>query len=84
MYVENPTQWGAKHICQECAAKYYDLNRTPIVCPKCRTEFIEPPKAKSSSSSARGASWRSRQAATDSGAQRLDPRTGRQPFSFRR
>ena len=28
---------GAKHTCQNCGAKYYDLNRTPIVCPRCGT-----------------------------------------------
>ena len=32
-------EWGAKHTCQSCGAKYYDLNRTPVVCPKCNTEF---------------------------------------------
>ena len=31
--------WGAKHLCQDCGAKYYDLNRSPIVCPKCGTAF---------------------------------------------
>ncbi|MDH3473599.1 MAG: TIGR02300 family protein [Rhodospirillales bacterium] len=31
--------WGTKHSCQNCGAKYYDLNRSPIVCPKCGTEF---------------------------------------------
>jgi uncharacterized protein (TIGR02300 family) len=30
---------GTKRICQSCAAKYYDLNRTPILCPKCEAEF---------------------------------------------
>jgi uncharacterized protein (TIGR02300 family) len=26
---------GTKRICPNCGAKYYDLNRDPIVCPKC-------------------------------------------------
>lgn len=26
---------GSKRKCQACGAPYYDLNRTPIVCPKC-------------------------------------------------
>ena len=34
----NP-EWGTKRICQSCSAKFYDLNRDPIVCPKCQTEF---------------------------------------------
>ena len=32
-------EWGSKRICQNCAAKYYDLGRSPIVCPKCDTVF---------------------------------------------
>jgi uncharacterized protein (TIGR02300 family) len=38
MSVANP-EWGGKHTCQHCGAKYYDLNRSPIVCPKCGTQF---------------------------------------------
>lgn len=34
----NP-DWGTKHTCQSCGAKYYDLNRNPVVCPKCGTAF---------------------------------------------
>ena len=29
---------GKKHVCQSCGAPYFDLNRTPPVCPKCGTE----------------------------------------------
>ncbi|MGJ0508259.1 MAG: TIGR02300 family protein [Methylocystis sp.] len=32
-------QLGAKRQCQSCATKFYDLNREPIVCPKCGTIF---------------------------------------------
>jgi uncharacterized protein (TIGR02300 family) len=32
---------GAKHVCPNCGAKYYDLNRSPITCPKCGTTFEE-------------------------------------------
>ncbi len=32
-------EWGSKRICQSCATKYYDLGRSPIVCPKCDTVF---------------------------------------------
>ncbi len=28
-------EWGVKRTCQSCAARFYDLKRTPIVCPKC-------------------------------------------------
>jgi len=30
---------GAKQICPSCAAKFYDLQRRPAVCPKCATAF---------------------------------------------
>lgn len=30
---------GTKRICSDCNAKYYDLNRDPITCPKCGTIF---------------------------------------------
>ena len=30
---------GMKRQCQNCAAKFFDLNRNPIVCPKCDTVF---------------------------------------------
>jgi uncharacterized protein (TIGR02300 family) len=36
--VINP-EWGTKRICQSCHAKFYDLNREPVLCPKCQTEF---------------------------------------------
>ncbi|MGE0660792.1 MAG: TIGR02300 family protein [Reyranellaceae bacterium] len=28
-------EWGVKRTCQSCAVRFYDLKRTPIVCPKC-------------------------------------------------
>ena len=30
---------GAKRQCQNCGAKFFDLNKNPIVCPKCGTIF---------------------------------------------
>jgi uncharacterized protein (TIGR02300 family) len=30
---------GAKQICPNCQAKFYDLNRRPATCPKCGTAF---------------------------------------------
>ncbi len=32
-------EWGLKRTCQACGARFYDLMRTPAVCPKCQTEF---------------------------------------------
>jgi uncharacterized protein (TIGR02300 family) len=30
---------GTKRLCASCGAKYYDLNKAPITCPKCGTVF---------------------------------------------
>ena len=30
---------GTKHQCQNCGAKFFDMNKDPIVCPKCGTVF---------------------------------------------
>ena len=34
----NP-EWGKKRICPACNTKYYDFNKSPIICPSCGTEF---------------------------------------------
>ena len=34
----NP-ELGAKQICPNCQAKFYDLGRRPATCPKCATVF---------------------------------------------
>ncbi|MCW6509520.1 TIGR02300 family protein [Lichenifustis flavocetrariae] len=34
---------GAKRQCQNCGTKFFDLNRDPIVCPKCATVFQAAP-----------------------------------------
>ncbi len=28
-------EWGAKHSCDDCGVKFYDLHRNPIACPGC-------------------------------------------------
>ena len=49
-------EWGSKRDCASCGARFYDLKRTPIVCPKCDTLWSEPkPKAPSASAAARAA-----------------------------
>jgi len=30
---------GTKRLCGSCGAKFYDLNKDPITCPKCGTVF---------------------------------------------
>ncbi len=34
-------EWGKKVVCLNCEAKFYDLNRKPVICPKCGTEYLE-------------------------------------------
>ncbi len=53
-----------KRQCQNCGAKFFDLNRSPIVCPKCGTTYqITAPTARA----ARAAN-REEEADTDSEA----------------
>jgi len=44
---------GLKRICTACSARFYDMNKRPIICPSCGEEFtgevkIKTRKAKSS------------------------------------
>ncbi|MEX2644027.1 MAG: TIGR02300 family protein [Acetobacterales bacterium] len=32
-------EWGTKRACQSCGARFYDMQRQPIVCPKCGEAF---------------------------------------------
>ena len=32
-------EWGIKRICSSCNTKYYDFNKSPIICPVCGAEF---------------------------------------------
>jgi uncharacterized protein (TIGR02300 family) len=34
---------GNKHQCQNCGARFFDLNKNPITCPKCGTIFQAAP-----------------------------------------
>jgi uncharacterized protein (TIGR02300 family) len=33
---------GGKRQCQNCGTKFFDLNRDPILCPKCGATFMPP------------------------------------------
>ena len=37
------TDLGTKRLCGNCGAKFYDLSKTPILCPKCETVFVVAP-----------------------------------------
>lgn len=47
-------EWGQKRTCQSCGCRFYDLTRTPVVCPKCgaAVETDLPFKVRRSSSAA--------------------------------
>ncbi|MBY0500825.1 MAG: TIGR02300 family protein [Alphaproteobacteria bacterium] len=32
-------EWGTKRACPNCNARFYDLRRQPITCPKCASVF---------------------------------------------
>ena len=38
------TQLGTKHLCFSCKAKFYDLGRPELVCPKCGANQDEAPE----------------------------------------
>jgi len=44
---------GTKRHCSHCGANFYDLNRAPIVCPKCHADYVAAPRAPSRSSNSR-------------------------------
>ncbi len=37
---------GLKRICMNCGARFYDMNKRPITCPSCDTEFTGEIKVK--------------------------------------
>ncbi len=37
---------GLKRICVSCGGRFYDLNKRPIICPECKTEFTGEVKTK--------------------------------------
>lgn len=48
-------QWGNKRMCHSCGGRFYDLNRSPIICPVCNAvhDPDRVPKARRSGSSAK-------------------------------
>lgn len=35
----NKEKWGIKRVCLFCGTRFYDLNKSPILCPICGKEF---------------------------------------------
>jgi uncharacterized protein (TIGR02300 family) len=38
-FVVAKPELGTKRLCASCGAKFYDLSKDPIVCPRCETVF---------------------------------------------
>jgi uncharacterized protein (TIGR02300 family) len=32
-------EWGLKRTCQNCSSRFYDLQKSPITCPKCGATY---------------------------------------------
>ena len=43
--MSNP-KLGTKHICKSCDTRFFDMKKSPAVCPKCGTEVKEAKVAK--------------------------------------
>lgn len=46
---------GTKLRCGHCGAPFYDLGRSPVVCPKCHRDYVPPPVAPSRGNKGRAA-----------------------------
>lgn len=44
-------EWGLKRQCGSCGCRFYDLSRTPILCPKCGATYEHEPTFKARRSS---------------------------------
>ena len=61
---------GLKRTCLSCGMRYYDFNRTPIICPGCQTEFdpeavIRSRRGRATSKSAKAVEERAAEAVND-------------------
>jgi len=43
---------GSKHQCQNCGTRFFDLNKSPAVCPKCGTVSQAVPLARAAQAAA--------------------------------
>jgi uncharacterized protein (TIGR02300 family) len=39
-FIMAKVEWGTKRICQKCDTKYYDMRKTPPVCPECGERYL--------------------------------------------
>lgn len=67
--------WGTKRTCQSCAARFYDLNKGPIKCPKCgrehdREDFVKVRRGRGASAAAAAATAAAAAAAAKAAAKK--------------
>ena len=65
--------WGTKRTCQSCGARFYDLNKSPIRCPKCgrdhdREDFVKVRRGRGAAAAAAAATAAAAAAATAAAA----------------
>jgi len=64
-------EWELKRMCLGCGARFYDMTRDPIVCPKCEAVFdplalLKPRRSRAAASTAAAAA-----AATEAAAEKV-------------
>lgn len=67
--------WGTKRTCQSCAARFYDLNKGPIKCPKCgrehdREDFVKVRRGRGAAAASMAASAAAAAAAAKAAAKK--------------
>ena len=67
--------WGSKRTCQSCGARFYDLNKSPIKCPKCgrehdREDFVKVRRGRGAATAAAAASAAAAAAAAKAAAKK--------------
>lgn len=69
--------WGTKRTCQSCAARFYDLNKSPIKCPKCgrehdREDFVKVRRGRGAATAAAAAATAAAAAAKAAAKKKAD------------
>jgi uncharacterized protein (TIGR02300 family) len=69
--------WGIKRTCQSCSARFYDLNKSPIKCPKCgrehdREDFVKVRRGRGSAAATAAATAAAAAAAAKASKKKVD------------
>lgn len=65
-------EWGTKRVCTACGARFYDLNKDPILCPKCGAEQEKDAAPKARRGSAKGIRAETKKVAVVAAAPKVD------------